>query len=900
MGEMVGKMVIDEERKYVLTRYTKTKKGVRTKESDHHSIITEVNVDWNKYRETQTLEIYNLKNKEGQKKFKEMTSRDNFLSNTMQNKDKDINTRTKKFLKRIGYCISKCFKKVRIKQSKRNKTIENLFNKRRILRTKEDETSIEELSRVEEELAEMCAEDNKKLIEGACAGLASDEGGINSGKLWKLKKRLRGLIQEPPTAMLDDKGNLVTTNSAIEELTLKMYKERLSNLKIKDDLKVHQVRQEDLCKERLEQAQHNKTPEWTMEDLNKVLKQLKENKSRDPLGFANELFRPETAGEDLKKAILDLMNEIKSSQIFPERLGMCNITSLYKNKGSRRDFENYRGIFRVTIIRSIMDKLIYEDEFENVDNNLTDTNVGARKNRNIRDNIFVMNAVINHAIKKKVKGIDVQLFDAYKCFDKLWLQECINDIYDAGFQSDKLPLLVKENANAKVAVKVRGGITKRINISNVVMQGTVWGSALCTSTMDKLAKSAYEKPEMLYKYHSVPIPPLGMVDDIITVTDASLTAKMNSEVNKFMESKKLLLSEKKCIRIHIGKSHDMCPELKVHEGEMKTGEKEKYLGDTISCKGTLDATIESRKAKGLGIVAEILSILKEIPLGNHTAKMGMILREAMFVNGILFNSEAWHGITQKHINALQAIDESLLRGILKAHAKTPREFLYLELGAIPLKWIITQRRLNYQKTIIDRAENELIKKVYNVQKENPVKGDFVKLVQKDWESLGIHMNETHIAIMSKTDSKRYIKLNVRDAVLKELRKNQASKTKIKGLLYEKLQIQDYLVCGDLSDREANTIAALRANCVRGVRSNFKKMYKDTKCPLKCGLEDSQKHILECPNLTNTSNVSMDHLNGNNAEKKELAKVFAKLTCKRKRLLELDGETPPGATQDQCT
>jgi hypothetical protein len=280
--------------------------------------------------------------------------------------------------------------------------------------------------------------------------------------------------------------------------------------------------------------------------------------------------------------------------------------------------------------------------------------------------------------------------------------------------------------------------------------------------------------------------------------------------------------------------------------------------------------------------------------------MGMILREAMLINGILYNSEAWHGVTKKHINALQAIDESLLRGILKAHAKTPREFLYLELGAVPLKWIIMQRRLNYQKTIIDRAENELIKKVYNAQKQQPVRGDFVKLARKDWESMGIHMNETQLAIMSKAEAKRYIKLNVRDAALKDLRRNQATKSKITHIQYDKLQIQEYLISGELTNREANTIAAIRSKCSRGIKTNFKKQFKDIKCPLKCGKDDTQSHLLECPKLTHTATVEMDQINGSNVEKKELAKEYTRLSCQRERLLQLEEGSPPGATQDQCT
>ena len=117
-----------------------------------------------------------------------------------------------------------------------------------------------------------------------------------------------------------------------------------------------------MCKIGLQEAQEIKTPDWTVSDLDMVLKQLKTNKSIDPLGFPNELFKPVNAGDNLKYAILIMMNKIKRTQKIPEILKHCNITSLYKNKCSRKEFTNYRGIFRVTVLRSILDKLIYNDE----------------------------------------------------------------------------------------------------------------------------------------------------------------------------------------------------------------------------------------------------------------------------------------------------------------------------------------------------------------------------------------------------------------------------------------------------------------------------------------------------------------------------------------------------------
>jgi hypothetical protein len=354
-----------------------------------------------------------------------------------------------------------------------------------------------------------------------------------------------------------------------------------------------------------------------MDELEVVLRQLKNNKSRDPMELSNELFKPDNAGSDLKLAVLKMSNKIKKQQVFPKAFSLCNITSLYKNNGSRKDFNNYRGIFRVTVLRSILDKLIYNDEYEGIDANLTDSNVGARRNRNIRDNIFVINAITNNVKKRKLKGTDIHIYDAEKCFDKLWASECYNDVFDNGFKNDKLALLYNINKNAQVAIKTSTGTTQRMSIKDTIMQGTVWGSLLCTSTIDKLGKLCYKTPQNLYEYKGVPIPPLGMVDDIICVTNATKSAEMNQLVNTFIESKNLTLSAQKCFQIHIGKGHINCPKLKVHQKDMKEGDREKYLGDMIDKDSSIGATVESRKSKGQGIITGIMSILDEVPLGRH-------------------------------------------------------------------------------------------------------------------------------------------------------------------------------------------------------------------------------------------------------------------------------------------
>ena len=105
------------------------------------------------------------------------------------------------------------------------------------------------------------------------------------------------------------------------------------------------------------------------------------------------------------------MNAIKSQGKVPDLLLYANISSFYEGKGSKTDMYNERGVFRIVILRYILDKLVYNDEYKTIDNNLTYCNVGTRKKRNIRDNLFVLNGIINSAIQNECEPVELQILD---------------------------------------------------------------------------------------------------------------------------------------------------------------------------------------------------------------------------------------------------------------------------------------------------------------------------------------------------------------------------------------------------------------------------------------------------------------------------------------------------------
>ena len=207
----------------------------------------------------------------------------------------------------------------------------------------------------------------------------------------------------------------MTSHAELKKLFEDTYKNRLRNRTIKPELRNLYDKKMYLFDLRVDVSRNIKSENWSIDDLTKVLKKLKKNKSADSIGLIYELFRPEIVGKDLLISLLMFCNQVKSQLIIPEFLTLTDITSIWKLKGEKSNLENDRGIFGVSKIRAIIEKLVYEDIYKEIDENMSDSNVGARKKRNIRDNLFVLNATIYDAIRNKT-DIDIQFYDISKCF----------------------------------------------------------------------------------------------------------------------------------------------------------------------------------------------------------------------------------------------------------------------------------------------------------------------------------------------------------------------------------------------------------------------------------------------------------------------------------------------------
>ena len=114
--------------------------------------------------------------------------------------------------------------------------------------------------------------------------------------------------------------------------------------------------QNKVCSLRLEVSKGKLDDEFTLEEVETAISELKRGKYSDSTGHIREVF---TRSEKcMILSILGIMNLIKQHQVLPLEWSNIWIRTLKKNKESIKFLNNNRGIFIVDIMSIIFEKLL--------------------------------------------------------------------------------------------------------------------------------------------------------------------------------------------------------------------------------------------------------------------------------------------------------------------------------------------------------------------------------------------------------------------------------------------------------------------------------------------------------------------------------------------------------------
>ena len=767
--------------------------------------------------------------------------------------------------------MHKCFRKIRIvkggkSKSKytynqillRKKTELELFLKRCLCPDVEKKVN-KDIDKLEVCLSESISKERYLKVKEHTKSMELG-GRFSQLHLWKLKQRLYPRPKDPPMAKRDNLGNLITTPGPLKDLYMKTYIHRLRSREIETNLVDVYFLKTELWISRLKELRRIKTSEWTFNELRTAIKSLKSNKATDPNNMISELFKPSCMGEDLEKALLLLFNGMKSNMVIPDFIQHQNITSIYKKKGSRLEMKNERGIFILTTLKKILDKLIYQEKQDDIDRHMSDSNIGSRKNKQVKDHLFIIHGIVNSVVNGKEDCIDIQIYDLEQAFDALWLEDCMLDLYDSLSEKnrdDKVALLYKSSEKNLVSINTPHGLTERGDIPTIVQQGGTWGPLLCSNSIDSIGRDLRINNNSCYLYkNSVRILPLGMVDDITAISKCGVDSlDLNTYINSKIELKKLRFhvpdktGRTKCHKIHVGSSSShTCPILKVHESEMKEVDEDEYLGDIVSRDGKNKQNIHKRISRGLGVISEILNIVNQITFGNYYYETALLLREALFLSSVLNNTEVMYNMTTAEMEEFDKLDRLLLKRLLHAPISTPTEAFYLELGLIPASIHIKARRVKYLHYLLNKSRTEMLSMFFWTQWNNPCKGDWVNTVKQDLIELEIPVDVEFLKSYSKQTFKKYVNEKATKLTFKSMMFRKESHSKMRNLNYLSLEIQEYFTRGHLSKWDAHRIFLYRTRMIF-FWGNFR-TGSSRLCPLCLEHPDTQELFTECSVMRN--------------------------------------------------
>ena len=289
---------------------------------------------------------------------------------------------------------------------------------------------------------------------------------------------------------------------------------------------------------------------------------------------------------------------------------------------------------------------------------------------------------------------------------------------------------------------------------------------------------------------------------------------------------------------------------------------------------------------------EISTMLVEAMLGKEHVETAMLVRNAILVSSLIFNCEAWYGLTKKEVEVLEKVDEQLLRKILGCSAKTPKYLMYLELGVLPIGFIIQSRRIGFLKYILDQKDSSLVKQVFNAQNADPRSGDWISTVKKDLRKLNLNYSFDEIKQFSRFTFKNILKDHIEKAALKNL--TLRIKSKGKEITYDRIEMQNYLKSdSELSLEEKKLNFKLRTRTT-DLRMNMKNKNTNLEC-VACEKKgeinfETQEHTFECINYVKSQvNSDLDlkeiFLNHRSTDKiKHIVKHFQKTLKEREDIL----------------
>ena len=641
--------------------------------------------------------------------------------------------------------------------------------------------------------------------------------------------------KEQKTAIKDGSGKILEDEDSIKQRYQEFYTDLLQT-PVSETLegKQREIEINETFESILKIANYQDKRTIDIQNIIDAVKQLKRRKAGDRDGWQNEMILE--GGTEMNYSILHMFNQILEDQKIPSQWKEMTIKSIHK-KGSKLLMENRRGLFLTNILSKLFERVLENVTREEIQ--MSQYQSGGQRKRGTCDNQIMMNAVIdqNRRLKKKTY---LYFADAYKCFDRLWLKDCLVELWKAGMREREIKIIYEMNRLANIEIKTPNGITKEILVNDIVRQGTIFGPKLsCISTQNVnnliLPMKTVISPEIEVE---APV----YVDDILGVGNKDTVEKAIKNTSIMEQRRKFKFNPKKSkyMVINSGSGQTERIEGSVQEGPIEETNEYKYLGFWITQKHTIMRQIEANKAKLVPMIREIKHIGNENKVGAMNAQIQKLLYETTVIPAVIYNMEVMTNVSKKEYDELEKIQKTALTEIYNLPLSTPYWGILFETGIWPLKYMIIYRQMMLYRDIMRSSDNRKTKQILTQQKKYKHPRCLYSEIEANAYSLKLDLNEIDDNNIKKSDWKKMVKRRILNKINKESYIKNRTMKKLRFLQNSKFGEKDYVKRGNLS--EISKILLVKLNMIN-IGSNYGKPMKCPKCEEDKDL--TTEHLLTC-------------------------------------------------------
>ena len=152
---------------------------------------------------------------------------------------------------------------------------------------KKDSAPKKKIEKLDKVINEKVADFNYRFIKSN----GNKSGTIDKQSFWKVKRVLVPKSVSVPSSVTNKSGHIISDPFHIKEEYRKEFKHRLRTREIDNELKHFELVQNSLCKMRLRKCSKSPSTDFTLDEVQKVLTELRSGKCRDPSGLIREVFK---------------------------------------------------------------------------------------------------------------------------------------------------------------------------------------------------------------------------------------------------------------------------------------------------------------------------------------------------------------------------------------------------------------------------------------------------------------------------------------------------------------------------------------------------------------------------------------------------------------------------------